>query len=87
MYFCALIENLAYLTDTGKGTVYRSGPIYPSGGQNLALEDVRSGVLDTYFFCKSPLKPANDARNDPGLRIYDKTAGSLGFFVNPAPAE
>jgi peptide/nickel transport system substrate-binding protein len=53
--------------------------------ENLALEEVRSGALDTYFF-QIPVEAANDARNDPGLKIYDKTAGSLGLFVNPAPA-
>jgi peptide/nickel transport system substrate-binding protein len=53
--------------------------------ENLALEEVRSGALDAYFF-QIPVEAANDARNDAGLKIYDKTAGSLGLFVNPAPA-
>jgi peptide/nickel transport system substrate-binding protein len=53
--------------------------------ENLALEEVRSGALDAYFF-QIPVEAANDARNDPELKIYDKTAGSLGLFVNPAPA-
>jgi peptide/nickel transport system substrate-binding protein len=53
--------------------------------ENLALEEVKSGSLDMYFF-PIPYEAANDARNDPRLRIYDTTAGSIGFLVNPAPA-
>ena len=53
--------------------------------ENLALEEVKSGTLDTYF-SPIPAESANDARNDPRLKVYDKTAGSLGLFVNPAPA-
>src|SRR3712207_8538422 len=26
------------------------------------------------------------SKNDPRLKVYDKTAGSLGFLANPAPA-
>jgi peptide/nickel transport system substrate-binding protein len=54
--------------------------------ENLALEDVKSGSLDMYFY-PIPNELANDARNDARLKVYDKTAGSLGFFLNPAPAE
>ncbi|MFL6479517.1 MAG: ABC transporter substrate-binding protein [Nitrososphaera sp.] len=54
--------------------------------ENLALEDIKSGSLDTYFYAV-PNEAANDARNDPRLKVYDKTAGSLGFLLNPAPAE
>jgi peptide/nickel transport system substrate-binding protein len=53
--------------------------------ENLALEEVKSGFLDTYFF-PIPQEAANSAKNDPRLNVYDKTAGSLGFLVNPAPA-
>ncbi|HEV3433193.1 MAG TPA: ABC transporter substrate-binding protein [Nitrososphaera sp.] len=53
--------------------------------ENLALEEVKSGFLDTYFF-PIPQEAANNAKNDPRLNVYDKTAGSLGFLVNPAPA-
>jgi peptide/nickel transport system substrate-binding protein len=52
---------------------------------NLALEDVKSGSLDIHFY-PIPTEAANDARNDPRIKIYDTTAGTLGFFVNPAPS-
>ena len=53
--------------------------------ENLALEEVRLGDLDTYFF-RIPLEAADDAKNDARLEVYDRTAGSQGLFINPAPA-
>lgn len=53
--------------------------------ENLALEEVKSGALDMYFF-RIPLESADDAKNDPRLRVYERSAGSMGFFVNPAPS-
>ncbi|AFU59612.1 peptide/opine/nickel ABC uptake transporter, substrate-binding protein [Candidatus Nitrososphaera gargensis Ga9.2] len=53
--------------------------------ENLALEEVRAGDFDLYFF-RIPLEAADDAKNDPRLNVYDRTAGSQGLFVNPAPS-
>jgi peptide/nickel transport system substrate-binding protein len=53
--------------------------------ENLALEEVKSGALDIYFF-RIPLEAADDAKNDPLLKVYERSAGSMGFFVNPAPS-
>jgi peptide/nickel transport system substrate-binding protein len=53
--------------------------------EDLALQEVRSGDLDMYHF-KIPLEAADSAKNDPRLSVYDRTAGSMGLFVNPAPA-
>ncbi len=54
--------------------------------ENLALEEVRAGDFDAYFF-RIPLEAADDANNDPRLNVYDRTAGSQGLFVNPAPSK
>lgn len=53
--------------------------------ENLALEEVKSGALDMYFF-RIPLEAADDAKRDPRLKVYERSAGSMGFFVNPAPS-
>ncbi len=53
--------------------------------ENLALEEVKSGTLDMYYL-GIPLEAAADARNDPRLTIYDRTAGSAGLLMNPAPS-
>lgn len=54
--------------------------------ENLALEEVRSGNFDMYFF-RIPLEAADDAKTDPRLNVYDRTAGSQGLFINPAPSK
>lgn len=53
--------------------------------ENLALEEVRSGSLDAYYF-RMPLEAAADAANDSTLKVYDRSAGSMGLLVNPAPS-
>jgi peptide/nickel transport system substrate-binding protein len=53
--------------------------------ENLALEEVRSGSLDIYYF-RIPLEAAADAAQDSRLRVYDRSAGSMGVLVNPAPS-
>ena len=54
--------------------------------ENLALQEVRSGDLDMYYF-RIPLEVAGDAQDDFRLKVYDRIAGSQGLLVNPAPAE
>ncbi|HKX82386.1 MAG TPA: CFI-box-CTERM domain-containing protein [Nitrososphaera sp.] len=51
----------------------------------IALEEVKNGALDMYHF-RIPLEAAPDAERDPRLKVYDRNAGSMGFFVNPAPS-
>jgi peptide/nickel transport system substrate-binding protein len=85
LYSFVAAEYSAYSQTQKKGPYIDEARFILRENENLALEEVRSGALDTYFF-SIPLEAANDARNDPGLREYDKTAGSLGLFVNPAPA-
>jgi peptide/nickel transport system substrate-binding protein len=54
--------------------------------ENLALQEVRSGDLDMYYF-RIPLEVAGDAQDDSRLKVYDRIAGSQGLLVNPAPAK
>jgi peptide/nickel transport system substrate-binding protein len=58
--------------------------IYRPDG-NLALEEIKNGNLDAYYF-NIPLESADDAKDDPRLHLYDRTAGSMGLLVNPAPS-
>src|SRR5712692_6500119 len=50
---------------------------------NVALQDVKSGNLDTYFF-RIPLETVADVKADPNLKVYDRIAGSFGLLLNPA---
>lgn len=51
---------------------------------NVALEELKSGNLDTYYF-RIPLEAASEIKNIPQLKEYDKLSGSFGLLLNPAP--
>jgi peptide/nickel transport system substrate-binding protein len=80
-----LFENSAFSQTEEKGPFIDQARFIHREDENLALEEIKSGFLDTYFF-PIPQEAANNARTDARLKVYDKTAASLGFFVNPAPA-
>lgn len=50
---------------------------------NVALEELKSGNLDTYYF-RIPLEAASEIKNIPSLKEYDKLSGSFGLLLNPA---
>ena len=52
---------------------------------NVALEELKSGNLDTYYF-RIPLEAASEIKNIPNLKEYDKLSGSFGLLLNPAPS-
>ena len=52
---------------------------------NVALEELKSGNLDTYYF-RIPLEAASEIKNIPSLKEYDKLSGSFGLLLNPAPS-
>ena len=54
--------------------------------ENLALQEVKSGVLDEYY-SQVPLEAASEAKSDARLTMYDRVAGSAGLLINPAPAK
>ena len=53
---------------------------------NVALQEMKSGNLDTYFF-RIPLETVSDVKADPNLKVYDRIAGSFGLLLNPAPSK
>jgi peptide/nickel transport system substrate-binding protein len=53
--------------------------------QNLALQDLKSHKIDTYFF-SIPLEVVSDTQNDPKLKVYETAGGSMDLLLNPAPA-
>ncbi len=53
--------------------------------ENVALEEIKSGNLDTYFF-RIPLDLVSDIKNDVTINLYDKIGGSFGILLNPAPS-
>jgi peptide/nickel transport system substrate-binding protein len=79
------LTNLSFSQPDENGPYIDQATFIWRENENLALEEVRSGNLDAYFF-RIPLEAADDAKNDPRLKVYDRTAGSQGLFINPAPA-
>jgi len=53
---------------------------------NVALQEIKSGNLDTYF-SRIPLETVSDVKADPNLKVYDRIAGSFGLLLNPAPSK
>ena len=53
--------------------------------ENVALEEIKSGNLDGYFF-RIPLDLVSDIKNDASINLYDKIGGSFGVLLNPAPS-
>ena len=51
--------------------------------ENTALEEVRNGNLDLYYFTV-PADRVKDAESRRGLRVYESTGGSYSLLVNPA---
>ena len=71
---------------TEKGAYIDQARFIERTDENLALEGVKSGGFDAYYY-RIPLEVADDAKDDTRLRTYDRTAGSNGLLLNPAPAE
>jgi len=54
--------------------------------ENTALEEVRNGNLDMYYYRISSDR-IEGAQSKEGLKIYDSTGGSYSILVNPAESE
>jgi len=68
---------------TDKGPYINEARFIFREDENLALEEVRNGDLDMYYF-RIPLGGAPDAERDPRLQVHHRQAGSMGLYVNPA---
>ena len=54
--------------------------------ENTALEEVKNGNLDLYYYRISPDRLENKQTTE-GLKIYDSTGGSYSLLINPAESE
>ncbi|HEY7733221.1 MAG TPA: CFI-box-CTERM domain-containing protein [Nitrososphaera sp.] len=68
---------------TGKGPYIDQARFIFREDENLALEEVRNGNLDMYYF-RIPLEAAPGAEMDPRLQVHHRQAGSMGLYINPA---
>ena len=54
--------------------------------ENTALEEVRNGNLDAYYYTISPDRLENNQGKE-GLQVFDSTGGSYSILINPAESE
>jgi len=69
-----------------KSTFFDSVKFIQYLDENTALEEVRNGNLDVYYYrISSDRLESNQARE--GLQVFDSTGGSYSILVNPAESE
>ena len=80
----------AFLLSTGcvyaAGTGVESVKFIQYLDEDVALEEVRRGNLDMYYYRISSDR-IEDAESREGLKIYESTGGSYSILVNPAEAD
>lgn len=54
--------------------------------ENTALEEVRNGNLDMYYY-KISSDRLKDQQSREGLQVFDSTGGSYSILINPAESE
>ncbi len=69
-----------------KGTFFDSVKFIQYLDENTALEEVKNGNLDLYYYTISPDRlESRQARE--GLQVFDSTGGSYSILANPAESE
>ncbi|MHA7647576.1 ABC transporter substrate-binding protein [Nitrosopumilus sp. S4] len=69
-----------------KNTFFESVKFIQYLDENTALEEIRNGNLDLYYFRISSDRLEN-VQDREGLRVFDSTGGSYSILVNPAESE
>lgn len=69
-----------------KNTFFDSVKFIQYLDENTALEEVRNGNLDIYYFTISPDRLESDQGRE-GLQVFDSTGGSYSILVNPAESQ
>ena len=69
--------------DADQGTFVDSVKFIQYLDENTALEEVRNGNLDIYYF-RIPAERLESSQSREGLQVFDSTGGSYSILVNPA---
>jgi len=75
-----LIHNESFAE---KNTFFDSVKFIQYLDENTALEEVRNGNLDIYYYRISPDRLENQQARE-GLQVFDSTGGAYSILVNPA---
>ena len=76
----SLIHNDSFAE---KSTFFDSVKFIQYLDENTALEEVRNGNLDVYYYRISSDRLENQKLRE-GLKVFDSTGGSYSILVNPA---
>ena len=69
-----------------KSTFFDSVKFIQYLDENTALEEVRNGNLELYYYTISPDRLEGN-QNMQGLQVFDSTGGSYSILINPAKSE
>ncbi|HJJ22387.1 MAG TPA: ABC transporter substrate-binding protein [Nitrosopumilus sp.] len=69
-----------------KNTFFDSVKFIQYLDENTALEEVRNGNLDVYYYTISSDR-LEDSQAREGLQVFDSTGGSYSILINPAESE
>ncbi|MGY5148089.1 MAG: ABC transporter substrate-binding protein [Candidatus Nitrosopumilus sp. bin_7KS] len=69
-----------------KNTFFDSVKFIQYLDENTALEEVRNGNLDIYYFTISPDRLESD-QGRKGLQVFDSAGGSYSILINPAESQ
>jgi len=69
-----------------KSTFFDSVKFIQYLDENTALEEVRNGNLDVYYYTISPDRLESHKTRE-GLQVFDSTGGSYSILVNPAESD
>jgi len=69
-----------------KSTFFDSVKFIQYLDENTALEEVRNGNLDVYYYTISPDRLESQKTRE-GLQVFDSTGGSYSILVNPAESD
>lgn len=69
-----------------KNTFFDSVKFIQYLDENTALEEVRNGNLDMYYFTISPDR-LESGQTREGLQVFDSTGGSYSILINPAESQ
>ena len=69
-----------------KNTFFDSVKFIQYLDENTALEEVRNGNLDLYYYRVSPDR-LESFQDKKGLQVFDSSGGSYSILINPAESE
>ncbi len=86
-----LLAILVSISNTGfifaeQGSIVNEIKFIQYLDENTALEEVRNGNLDLYYYRISSDRIESSSSRE-GIKVFDSTGGSYSILVNPAESE